>query len=77
LRKSNHSEVWHLFAYGKGWYALIELTGLSYKILAVDIILHLSNGFVLFLVAYLIIDLAKFYLPIIALLWIIHELFGI
>jgi hypothetical protein len=29
------------------------------------------------LVAYLIIDLAKFYLPIIALLWVIHDLFGI
>jgi hypothetical protein len=27
------------------------------------------------LVAYLIIDLAKFYLPIIVLLWIIHDLF--
>jgi hypothetical protein len=26
-------------------------------------------------VAYLIIDLAKFYLPIIALLWVIHDLF--
>jgi hypothetical protein len=29
------------------------------------------------LVAYLIIDLAKFYLPIIALLCVIHDLFGI
>jgi hypothetical protein len=28
------------------------------------------------LVAYLIIDLAKFWLPIIALLWVIHDLFG-
>jgi hypothetical protein len=28
------------------------------------------------LVAYLIIDLAKFYLPIIVLLWAIHDLFG-
>jgi hypothetical protein len=28
------------------------------------------------LVAYLIIDLAKFYLPIIVLLWVIHYLFG-
>ena len=28
------------------------------------------------LVAYLIIDLAKFYLPIIVLLWVIHDLFG-
>jgi hypothetical protein len=27
------------------------------------------------LVAYLIIDLAKFWLPIIALLWVIHDLF--
>jgi hypothetical protein len=29
------------------------------------------------LVAYLIIDLAKFYLPIIALFWVTHDLFGI
>jgi hypothetical protein len=29
------------------------------------------------LVAYLIIYLAKFYLPIIALLWVIHDLFVI
>jgi hypothetical protein len=29
------------------------------------------------LVAYLIIDLAKFYLPIIASLWVIHDLFGL
>jgi hypothetical protein len=29
------------------------------------------------LVAYLIYDLAKFYLPIIALLWVIHDLFEI
>jgi hypothetical protein len=29
------------------------------------------------LVAYLIIDLEKIYLPIIALLWVIHDLFGI
>jgi hypothetical protein len=28
------------------------------------------------LVAYLIIDLAQFYLPIIVLLWVIHDLFG-
>jgi hypothetical protein len=28
------------------------------------------------LVAYLINDLAKFWLPIIALLWVIHDLFG-
>jgi hypothetical protein len=28
------------------------------------------------LVAYLIIDLEKFYLPIIVLLWVIHDLFG-
>jgi hypothetical protein len=28
------------------------------------------------LVAYLIIDLAEFWLPIIALLWVIHDLFG-
>jgi hypothetical protein len=28
------------------------------------------------LVAYLTIDLAKFYLPIIVLLWVIHDLFG-
>jgi hypothetical protein len=28
------------------------------------------------LVAYLISDLAKFWLPIIALLWVIHDLFG-
>jgi hypothetical protein len=28
------------------------------------------------LVAYIIIDLAKFWLPIIALLWVIHDLFG-
>jgi hypothetical protein len=28
------------------------------------------------LVAYLIIDLAKFYLSIIVLLWVIHDLFG-
>jgi hypothetical protein len=31
------------------------------------VIWHLSNGFAFFLVAYLIIDLAKFYFPIIAL----------
>jgi hypothetical protein len=42
--------------------------GLFYEILAIGIFLHLSNGFAFFsLVAYLIIDLAKFYLPIIAL----------
>jgi hypothetical protein len=29
------------------------------------------------LVAYLIIDLAKVYLPIIALFWVTHDLFGI
>jgi hypothetical protein len=29
------------------------------------------------LLAYLIIDLAKFYLPIIALFWITHDLFEI
>jgi hypothetical protein len=29
------------------------------------------------LVAYLIIDLAKFYLPIIALFWVTYDLFGI
>jgi hypothetical protein len=28
------------------------------------------------LVSYLIIDLAKFWLPIIASLWVIHDLFG-
>jgi hypothetical protein len=31
-----------------GWYALIGLNDLSYKILAIGIILHLSNGFVFF-----------------------------
>jgi hypothetical protein len=34
-------------------------------------------GLYFYLVAYLIIDLAKFYLPIIALLWVIHDLFEI
>jgi hypothetical protein len=29
------------------------------------------------LVAYLISDLAKFYLPIIALFWVTHDFFGI
>jgi hypothetical protein len=43
--------------------------------LAMGIILHPFNGFAFSLVAYLIIDLAKFYLPIIALLWVIHDLF--
>jgi hypothetical protein len=48
LRKSNHSEVWHLFAQGKGWYALIGLNSLSYKLLAIGIILHLFHGFAFF-----------------------------
>jgi hypothetical protein len=41
------------------------------------IIMHLSNGFAFSLVAYLTIDLAKFYLPIIALFWVTHDLFEI
>jgi hypothetical protein len=34
-------------------------------------------GLYFFLVGYLIIDLAKFYLPIIALFWVTHDLFEI
>jgi hypothetical protein len=41
------------------------------------IIMHLSNGFAFSLVANLTIDLAKFYLPIIALFWVTHDLFEI
>jgi hypothetical protein len=39
------------------------------------IVLHHSNGFAFSLVVYLIMDLAKFWLPIIALLLVIHDLF--
>jgi fumarate reductase subunit D len=52
LCKSNHSEVWHLFAQGKGWYALFSL------------------------VVYLIMDIANFWLPIITLIGVVHDLFG-
>jgi hypothetical protein len=31
-----------------GWYALNGLNGISYKILAIGIILHLFNGFAFF-----------------------------
>jgi hypothetical protein len=48
LRKSNHSEVWHLFAYGKGWYALFELSGLSHKTLAIGMNLLLFHRFAFF-----------------------------
>jgi hypothetical protein len=48
LCKSNHSEVWHLFAKGKGWYALFELSGLSHKILAICMSLLLFHGFAFF-----------------------------
>jgi hypothetical protein len=48
LCKSNHSEVWHLFAQGKGWYALFELSGLSLKSLAIGMGLLLFHGFAFF-----------------------------
>jgi hypothetical protein len=48
LRKSNHSEVWHLFAKGKGWYALFELSGLSHKALAIGMSLLLFHRFAFF-----------------------------
>jgi hypothetical protein len=48
LRKSNHSKVWHLFAQGKGWCALFELSGLSHKSLAIGMSLLLFHGFAFF-----------------------------
>jgi hypothetical protein len=48
LCKSNHSEVWHLFALGKGWYALFELSGLSLKSLAIGMSLLLFHGLAFF-----------------------------
>jgi hypothetical protein len=48
LRKSNHSEVWHLFAQGKGWYALFELSGISLKSLAIGMSLLLFYRFAFF-----------------------------
>ena len=48
LCKSNHSEVWPLFAQGKGWYALFELSGLSLKSLAIGMSLLLFHGLAFF-----------------------------
>jgi hypothetical protein len=48
LCKSNHPKVWHLFAQGKGWYALFELSGLSHNLLTIGMSLFLFHGFAFF-----------------------------
>jgi hypothetical protein len=48
LCKSNHSKVWHLFAQGKGWYALFELSSLSHNLLTIGMSLFPFQGFAFF-----------------------------
>jgi hypothetical protein len=55
-----------IFLLKGGVVGIIWINWPFHELLAIGNILHLSNGFAFFLVAYLIIDLAKFYLPIIA-----------
>jgi hypothetical protein len=65
------------FCLRKGWYVLFEFNGLSLKSLAIGKSLLLFHGFAFFsLVVYLTMDLANFWLPILTLLGVDHDLFG-